>query len=194
MTSRDREATEQQLIDALGEILVEEGFGSVGVNRVAREAGVDKVLIYRYFGGLSGLLQAFAERSDFWPSDNELVDDLESLLALAEPQRWARVAANALVGLRRRPLAVAVLAGELVARSELTAALEQVREEQFVRLARLLGDSHVTYARAAALAVAAGSYLLVRSRHIDSYAGMDLGDDAAWAAIENLLASMVASV
>ena len=66
--SRDREATRTRLIGAVGTLLSQEGFKGLGVNAVAREAGVDKVLIYRYFGGLQGLIVSFGREGNFWPS------------------------------------------------------------------------------------------------------------------------------
>lgn len=60
--SRDRTATEERLIEAGFRALAQEGFAGFGVNGVARAAGCDKKLIYRYFGGLDGLLDAMGER------------------------------------------------------------------------------------------------------------------------------------
>lgn len=60
--ARSRSGTEARLVDAAGEVLIREGFQSFGVNAVAREAGCDKQLIYRYFGGLDGLVTALAAR------------------------------------------------------------------------------------------------------------------------------------
>ena len=51
--ARDREATKARILGAVGVVLARDGFGAVGVNAIAKEAGVDKVLIYRYFGGLA---------------------------------------------------------------------------------------------------------------------------------------------
>ncbi|MBK7457943.1 MAG: helix-turn-helix transcriptional regulator [Betaproteobacteria bacterium] len=48
-------------------MLARDGFGAVGVNAIARQAGVDKVLIYRYFDGLPALLRAWGESGRFWP-------------------------------------------------------------------------------------------------------------------------------
>ena len=64
---RDRESTRARLIAAVGTLLAREGFTGLGVNAVAREAGVDKVLIYRYFGGLPELIVAFGREGNFWP-------------------------------------------------------------------------------------------------------------------------------
>lgn len=63
---RDRNTTEKKLIEAVGKILCSEGYQSIGVNKVAKVAGVDKKLIYRYFGDLNGLVEAFAFEQDYW--------------------------------------------------------------------------------------------------------------------------------
>ena len=42
---------------------MENGFDQLGINRVATRSGVNKILIYRYFGGLSGLLEAYYQRT-----------------------------------------------------------------------------------------------------------------------------------
>ena len=55
-----RALTEQHLTDAVGKIIREEGFKGLGINRIAKEAGCDKVLIYRYFGSMDGLIEGFS--------------------------------------------------------------------------------------------------------------------------------------
>ena len=40
---RNREATRLRLIEAVGELLAEKGFTRLGINAVAKQAGVDKV-------------------------------------------------------------------------------------------------------------------------------------------------------
>ena len=46
--------TEKRLLDAVSHIIENDGFTKIGVNRIASQAACDKVLIYRYFGGLDG--------------------------------------------------------------------------------------------------------------------------------------------
>lgn len=58
--------TEIKLIESVNSIIEKEGFSKLGVNKIAREAGCDKVLIYRYFGGLEGLVTAWATKYDFY--------------------------------------------------------------------------------------------------------------------------------
>lgn len=56
--TRNRDETRQRILDAALDLVAEEGFAALGVNAVARRAGADKQLIYRYFGGLDGLMAA----------------------------------------------------------------------------------------------------------------------------------------
>lgn len=59
--SRNRDDTRARILDAALALLERQGFGGFGVNAVARAAGCDKQLIYRYFGGLDGLVRTMGE-------------------------------------------------------------------------------------------------------------------------------------
>lgn len=63
---RDRNMTEERLIEAVRQLIVEEGFESLGIRKVADKAGVNKTLIYRYFESLDGLIYAYMKKHDFW--------------------------------------------------------------------------------------------------------------------------------
>ena len=109
--SRDKESTRLRLLDAVGTLLAREGFGALGVNAVAREAGVDKVLIYRYFGGMDELLRAFGQSGKFWPSIADVVGhDPSELMALSIDERWAKGLSRYAKELRRRPVTKEILA------------------------------------------------------------------------------------
>ena len=70
---RSRLKTEEKFKHAVIELLAESGCANLGINVVAQRAGADKVLIYRYFGGMEGLLQQVAESRDWLPSADELL-------------------------------------------------------------------------------------------------------------------------
>lgn len=75
---RNKERTKKVLIEAVGKILLEEGYHKIGVNKVAKKAGVDKKLIYRYFGGLDFLLHSYFREKDFWTTlNNELFEGFD---------------------------------------------------------------------------------------------------------------------
>jgi AcrR family transcriptional regulator len=62
---RNKEDTKSRILQAVGKLLAESGFNSLGINAIAKEAGVDKVLIYRYFTDLPTLLQTFGREGDY---------------------------------------------------------------------------------------------------------------------------------
>jgi AcrR family transcriptional regulator len=65
---RNKELTKRKLIKAVGDIIAEKGYGGLGVNKIAKEATVDKKLIYRYFGNMNGLIEAYILENDYWLS------------------------------------------------------------------------------------------------------------------------------
>ena len=195
---RDRAVTEGILIKAVGRLLAREGFKALGVNAVAREAGVDKVLIYRYFGDLSGLISAFGQDSDFWPSAAELAgDEPERFRKLPLADRMSALARNYFEAIRRRPVTQEILAWELVERNKLTSSLEDLRENRMLRFFEEFMPEYAhrqDFLAITAIVGAAINYLVTRSRHTRFFSGVDLSQDSGWqslmTAIENLSKSM----
>ena len=189
--ARDRRETERKLIEAAGRLMAREGFARLGVNAVAAEAGVDKVLIYRYFDGLPGLIRAYARQGDFWPGADELLAmPLAEFRAKTPADQMATVMENMARAVRRRPQTLEILAWEMVERNALTAHLEEVRERQGRALARALVEEAADGARAgkaaldedalAAILTAAILYLAARSRKIRIFNGVEIREEAGW--------------
>jgi AcrR family transcriptional regulator len=195
---RDRAATEERLLAAVGTVLARDGFGAIGVNAVAREAGVDKVLIYRYFDGLPGLLRAWGRSGRFWPSVDELLAAQPGLLALPAAQRWSAFFAHFIDALRARPLTLEVMAAEIVERNELTAILEEEREQWGEQAFAVLGGPEMAaqpHLRHVTLLLVAGvQHLLLRARRIRVFGGLDLQADADWAALKRSIAVLAGQV
>lgn len=63
---KNKEQTMQRLIDAVGSIIGKSGYKGLGLNAVAREADVSKILVHRYFGGLDQLVEAYVLKNDYW--------------------------------------------------------------------------------------------------------------------------------
>ncbi|MDB5110607.1 MAG: TetR family transcriptional regulator [Mucilaginibacter sp.] len=64
--SGNKEVAKRKLINAGGDILQTEGYHSLGVNRLDKQAGVNKKLIYRYFGNFNKVLETYVSETDFW--------------------------------------------------------------------------------------------------------------------------------
>ena len=114
-TERDRETTERRLLDTIGQMITESGFEKIGINAVASQSGVSKILIYRYFGSVEGLMAAYIRQHDFWinfpqelPDRNQLpaflknmfkeqIEQLRSNPTLKRLYRWELSSDNAIV-------------------------------------------------------------------------------------------------
>lgn len=198
-TAKDREATKRRLIEAVGLVLARQGFRAVGVNTVAREAGVDKVLIYRYFDGLPGLVAAFARKADFWPSADELCGgDRQAFAALPFADRMSLAARNYLRGLRARPLAREILAWRFKEKNELTDALDTVRAEAGLAVLALADDGlerpDVDLPALRVLLGAAINHLAVREGREPTFASLPLDDPATWERVEAMLDKVIRAV
>lgn len=68
---KNRQATEMTLIKAVNDIIEESGFEGLGINAVATRAKVSKMLIYRYFNSLDGLIAAYIQQNDYWINFDE---------------------------------------------------------------------------------------------------------------------------
>ncbi len=116
--SRSSEQTKKKILDALEILITREGFTGVGVNAVAREAAVDKVLIYRYFGSMEGLLQSFADEKDLCPGAAALLENITDGASL--PEIAARIVVSHGMALQRSPLAQELLCWELTEQNPLS--------------------------------------------------------------------------
>ena len=192
---RNKEITKDKLIQAVGKVIAEVGFQSLGVNLVAREAGVDKKLIYRYFNGLPGLVAAFGETVDYWPTFVELVgDDLDRIREMEPHQVMSEFFKRYLRAILRRPITLEILAWEAIERNKLTRALEEVRARTALEFFELMREDPSTDVDLTALVIIlAGSvnFLAVRSRIHKTLGGVDLQSEAGWARIESTLDLMI---
>ena len=67
---RNKEKSKETLLQAVGVILKEKGYSALKVNDIAATAGLDKKLIYNYFGGVDQLLDEYINSQYFWNNIN----------------------------------------------------------------------------------------------------------------------------
>ncbi len=138
---RDFHLMRERILDAVGRLIVRDGLAAVGINALAREAGCDKVLIYRYFDDLEGVYAAFAARGEFWWSLSDLIGGIDPLrVSLADALKL--ILRRHAAGIRKRPVTLAVLGAELVERTPLVVALETVREKRSLELTAWIGANY----------------------------------------------------
>lgn len=188
---RNKEITKGRLVKAVGKVVADVGFQQLGVNMVAREAGVDKKLIYRYFGGLQGLVAAYGGTVDFWPPVDELMgEDAEAIRQLPSNELMAEFFKRYLRAILKRPHTLEILAWEAIERNDLTQALEDVRVRSALEFFEHMQDDPPEDLDLTALVlVLAGAvnFLAVRSRIHSTLGGIDLQSDAGWGRIEQCI-------
>jgi AcrR family transcriptional regulator len=134
---KSRLQTEQRIIDAVGAILIEQGYPAVGINAIARQAGCDKVLIYRYFGGFDELLLAFAETTTLWWEVDEIIcETAAECTEIALPDYLQTLLNRYVTALESRPLALEIMAWEMSAQNNLTNTLARIRGERGMELVK----------------------------------------------------------
>ena len=188
---RNKHITRKRLISAVGSLLVKKGFKGLGVNALAREAGVDKVLIYRYFGGLPGLISAYGKEGDFWPSALELAGgDLQRFAKSSLSEKLSVLGRTFTRALQNRPVTREIMIWEMIERNELTAELEAIREDsiiEFFQMFLLNNETEHDLQAVLALIGAAITYLVLRSKNIDLYGGLDLSSDIGWNRLQDAI-------
>ena len=167
---KSRILTEQRILDAVQTLLLEQGFPEIGINAIARSAGCDKVLIYRYFGGLGGLLQRFADEHDLWWSVDEIIiENMDEISQLALAEFLERLLKRHIDALRARPLTQEIMAWELSASNPLTQALHKTRSEQgmlLVKKVRLhFNQPGIDIGGILGIFGSAINHLIIRTRH-----------------------------
>lgn len=194
--ARDSEKTKAKIIRALGTILAHEGFAAVGVNAVAREAGVDKVLIYRYFDGLPGLLRAFFYQGDYWPTIGELIGgNLTEIGRMDRRELSKAILLGHLRELRKRPITQEIMRWEQIERNKLTDELARLRETQGLEIMDLLPQKGDAWGRdlnaVAALLTAGITYLILRAKTADEFNGVPLHTEEGRRRIEQAVTVLI---
>lgn len=196
MSKKDKEQTRQRLIDAAGNILQEHGFQGLGVNAIAREAGVDKVLIYRYFGNLDGLLLAFMAQRDYFSNLDAMIGDVR---AIATKSEALEVGKRILLGQLRQILhnkeLQEMLLWELEQNNPVTARVAEQREQQGRAALDLMQEitqaGDIDFPACISILIGGIYYLALRARTADVYNGIDLTDEAGWQRIECALTQLL---
>lgn len=175
---RGKEITKARLVTAVGKVLARDGFRNLGVNAVAREAGVDKKLIYRYYQGLPNLVSAYGKTVEFWPPARELLGgDVNYIREMQPGPLMALFFKRYLNAILKRPETMDILAWEAVERNELTKCLEGVRVRTALEFFEYMKDDppkEIDLTALVAFMAGAVNFFAVRSRNHRTLGGIDV--------------------
>jgi AcrR family transcriptional regulator len=176
---RNRAETIEAILRAAQNLLADKGFQNFGVNAVAKAAGCDKQLIYRYFGGLDGLVEAIGEGLAGWIDQNVPLPPPGASYAEAVRHLLQHYCS----ALAASPLMQRILVWEMAESSDLVVKLGEARSRalgQWVRtaLANVAPPPAEVDAPATnALLIAAAHQLIIARSMSGRFAGIDVADD-----------------
>ena len=176
---KNREQTEEKILEAVRSIIENQGFEKVGINAIATEAGVSKMLIYRYFGGVEELIAQYLIQKDYWANTDAAIinpeavgDSIKSMF-----RRQVEQLRNDIT-LRR------LYRWELFTDNQNIRQLRDRREENGCRLIKMVsaltGCPDAQVAALASILSASISYLALLEDQCQSYNGICLQTDEGW--------------
>ena len=176
---RDRETTERRLLDTIGQMITESGFEKIGSNAVASQSGVSKILIYRYFGSVEGLMAAYIRQHDFWINFPQELPDRSQL-----PTFLKNMFKEQIEQLRSNPTLKRLYRWELSSDNAIVMTLREQREkagmQRLTKISELTGYSLEELAPLATILTASITYLVMLEEFCPVYNGIPLNKDAGW--------------
>ncbi|PCE63738.1 TetR/AcrR family transcriptional regulator [Sediminicola luteus] len=182
---KDRAATEEKIYQAFLKVLEERGPQGVGINAIAKTAGVSKELIYRYFGGLKGLLLQYAQKGDFFKTildiDQEQEGSLDALKIFTQ---------KGTKELRENALSQEILRWQLLENNEHTKDLFKFTNAQIGKAFPMNGkDTSLT--QALNLMIGGYVYFTLLSKFNKYFINTDLSDEATWEKFDSVIARTI---
>ena len=176
---RDREATEKRLLDTIGKMIAENGFEKIGINAIATQSNVSKILIYRYFGSVEGLMAAYIQQYDFWLNFPLEYPNREEI-----PLFVKRMFQGQIEQLRNNPTLKRLYRWELSCNNDMIVKLREQREKVGVNLVKkvseLTGHPQNEIAVMASLLTASITYLVMLEDFCPIYNGIPLNENSGW--------------
>ncbi|MCD8072359.1 MAG: TetR/AcrR family transcriptional regulator [Alistipes sp.] len=178
------------MFEAVGRIIGESGVEGVRINAVAREAAVSKMLIYRYYGNLDGLVEHFVTERDYWVNVPARVPSRTELNSFVKD-----IFHRQIESLRNDRLTRQLARWELTADSEVIRKLREKREENALRLvetvSRVGGLPPEQVRLMATLITTSVSYLAIFATNGTVYNGFEVGRPEGWDELEQGINSII---
>ncbi|RYC68479.1 MULTISPECIES: TetR/AcrR family transcriptional regulator [Spirosoma] len=184
---RNRAKTTQRIVEALEEVIAERGLEGVGVNRVAEKANVSKVLIYRYFGGMEGLLEYYVKMGKLFPVFNPAVlDQIRPLHDSDVARIWYRQVIQTYRYFRTFKAAREVLKATVIENDSIAETAARAQDEEMTRLVSQLSFVKGADTQAiSAVILGAMTYLTIMAQNDRTMISIDLRSEEGWKRIEN---------
>ena len=176
---KNREKTEEKILEAVRSIIESEGFEKLGINTIALKANVSKILIYRYFGGLEGLIVKFVMQKDYWANADTIMINSHCV-----KDSIIKMFRNQIDQMRNDVILRRLYRWELSCYNTNIDQLRTKREENGCELIKMIsaltGCPNTEVASLASILSASISYLTLIEDQCPTYNGICLQTDGGW--------------
>lgn len=171
---KNRALTERRLIDAVGNIIRTKGYKALGVNAIAKEADVNKKLIYRYFGTVDELIERYILENDYWMNVSRSMENGMDLPS--DPGKMKEFIISLLEGqfdyfMKNEPMQSIIL-WEITDHADILNSIGNVREatghELFERMEGYFEETGISLRAVSAILVSGIYYMILHSRTNES--------------------------
>ena len=187
--------TEKRLLEAVSKIIEEEGFTQIGINRIAKKAQCDKVLIYRYFGGFDGLLAAWAKQYDFYSfAYSEFAGQIAQVTNANLKDIIKTILLKQLEYLKDSHLMQELYVWELSGKSSfrtIQAEREKNGHKLQLELEKRLGKTCHNCNFYITVIIAAINYIILFTRQYNMFNGIDFSQPEAWEELKNIISDYI---
>ncbi|MCE7042241.1 TetR/AcrR family transcriptional regulator [Dyadobacter sp. CY312] len=191
---RDRERTKGKILKAVGEVIEQFGTDKVGVNLIARTAGVNKVLIYRYFESVDGLMEQYVKSGEYTSTTgDDYIENIEPVAPEDRSKALTDLMLTFLSDLRERKATRDLLRWEIgTGKSMLSDAKNNVANRLLEKIGDLpnFGDTKALMA----FLTAGIYYLVIAEDHRPKMIDIDLNTEEGWKRVENIIESIITSM
>ncbi len=183
---RNRADTTQRIVNALEDVLAEQGLEGARINQIAEKAGISKVLIYRYFGGLDGLMEYYVRAGRMFPQFTPaMLDQIRPMNQDDLAKVWYRQAIQMFRHMRTSKAAREVLKANVVENDPTADVISKAQDDELSRLVNQLSFIEGPDTQAiSAVMLGAMSYLTIQAQNNHTMIGIDLRSEEGWQRIE----------
>jgi AcrR family transcriptional regulator len=193
---RNRALTTQRIVTALEEVIAERGLEEVGINRIAEKAEVSKVLIYRYFGGLEGLMTYYVKMGKLYPHfDPSILNQIRPAQDADMARFWAKQVIQTFRGFRASKAGREILKASVIENNELAEVISKAQDEEWTRLVQQLSLTEGTdFESISAILIGGMTHLTLLAQNNRTMVGINLRDEENWKRIERAIKSIYAGL
>ena len=172
-----------RMVSAVGKVLQKKGYTGLDAPSIAKAAGVDKKLVWTYFGGLDNLVEEYISKRDFWKSiSKEQIKKITETPELINQNDINKILQGQLDTLLKDKVLQKIIHWELGEKSKTLRKIADKREEMgeglFSIIDKQFENSNVDIRANLALLIGGIYYLTLHGKNNGSlFCGIDINND-----------------